>query len=73
MIFNVVINLFHNKMLKMKSACLMKNLITEIQFFKGVDDLCNLTKYLLTLMNKYKGCPGNTEIRIVPKKHQPVL
>lgn len=56
MFLNVVIHPFHNKMHKIKSAHLMKNLIVRIQFFKGVgDDLYNLIKYSLTLINKYLG------------------
>lgn len=42
--FNVAVKPFHSKMLRIKSACLMKSLIIEIPLFKEVDDLCNLTK-----------------------------
>lgn len=37
--FNVAVSPFHNKMFKIKSACLMQNLIIEIQFLKKVDDI----------------------------------
>lgn len=38
-VFNLAVSHFHNKMFKIKSACLMQNLIMEIQFFKEVDDI----------------------------------
>ena len=73
-LFDVLVNPFHNKMLKIKSACLMKNVIMETQFFKEVDDLCNSTKYLLTLINAYYGaCTDKIKVRIAMQKPQPAL
>lgn len=72
MYFNVIIHPFH-KMQKIKSACLVINLM-KTQLYKGIgNDLYNLLEFSPPSVNRYLGCMDNIKISVVMRKHQPVL